>query len=175
MGLVSATAGIESARYEYELPRMRDDQVRVPGPAAPLPRKLSVFRFSTKYCDDEAGQYYYGYRYCSPVKGRWLSRDRIGQRFDINLYRYNYNAPIDFIDPNGLCGIQFGSLKIGWGNPNLVFNKESWMDLANGVAATLDGLIPFSDPFADLYQNVNIWSDEYKPLSDYEQDWAFSK
>jgi len=36
MGLVSATAGIESARYEYELPRMRDDQVRVPGPAAPL-------------------------------------------------------------------------------------------------------------------------------------------
>jgi len=49
------------------------------------------------------------------------------------------------------------------------------MDLANGVAATLDGLIQFSDPFADLYQNVNIWSDEYKPLSDYEQDWAFSK
>jgi hypothetical protein len=66
-------------------------------------------------------------------------------------------------------------LKIGWGNPNLEFNKESWMDLANGVAATLDGLIPFGDPFADLYQNVNIWSDEYKPLSDYKQDWAFSK
>jgi hypothetical protein len=59
-----------------------------------------------------------------------------------------------------LWGIQFGNFNIGYGNPNLAFNNDSWMDLANGAAATADGLIPFGDPFADLYQNGDIWSDD---------------
>ena len=42
------------------------------------------------------------------------------------------------------------------------------MDLANGAAATMDGLIPFFDPFADLYQNGDIWSDDYEPFADYD-------
>jgi len=28
-------------------------------------------------------------------------------------------------------------------------------------------LIPFGDPFADLYQNGDIWSDDNEGLSDY--------
>jgi hypothetical protein len=43
------------------------------------------------------------------------------------------------------------------------------MDLANGAAATADGLIPFGDPLADLYQNGDIWSDDNEGLSDYER------
>ena len=43
------------------------------------------------------------------------------------------------------------------------------MDLSNGAAATADQLIPFGDPFADLYQNGDIWSDDNEGLSDYEQ------
>jgi len=43
------------------------------------------------------------------------------------------------------------------------------LDLANGAAATADGLIPFGDPFADLYQNGDIWSDDNEGLSDYER------
>jgi RHS repeat-associated protein len=35
----------------------------------------NVYRFSTKYADDETGLVYYGYRYYSPGLGRWLSRD----------------------------------------------------------------------------------------------------
>jgi hypothetical protein len=36
------------------------------------------FRFSTKYCDEETGLVYYGYRYYQPTTGRWLNRDPIG-------------------------------------------------------------------------------------------------
>ena len=37
----------------------------------------NMYRFSTKYTDDETGLVYYGYRYYSPGLGRWLSRDPI--------------------------------------------------------------------------------------------------
>lgn len=93
----------------------------------------------------------------------------MGERFDRNLYRFTYNNPVNFVDPNGLWGIQFGDFNIGWGDPNLAFDNDSWMDLANGAAATADGLIPFGDPFADLYQNGDIWSDDNQGLSDYER------
>ena len=93
----------------------------------------------------------------------------MGERFDRNLCRFTYNNPVNFVDPNGLWGIQFGNFNIGWGNPNLAFDNDSWMDLANGAAATADGLIPFGDPFADLYHNGDIWSDDNEGLSDYDR------
>jgi RHS repeat-associated protein len=37
----------------------------------------NAFRFSTKCQDDETGLIYYGYRYYSPVLGRWIGRDPI--------------------------------------------------------------------------------------------------
>lgn len=44
----------------------------------------------------------------------WLNRDPIGEFADRNLYRFNYNCSLDFVDPNGLWGIQVGNVKIGW-------------------------------------------------------------
>jgi RHS repeat-associated protein len=38
------------------------------------------FRFSTKFTDDESGLVYYGRRYYSPSKGRFLGRDRAARR-----------------------------------------------------------------------------------------------
>jgi RHS repeat-associated protein len=37
--------------------------------------------------------------------GRWLSRDPLGEQKGVNLYNYVQNAPIDAIDPVGLCGM----------------------------------------------------------------------
>jgi hypothetical protein len=46
----------------------------------------------------------------------------MGERFDRNLYRFTYNNPVNFVDPNGLWGIQFGNFNIGWGDPTIAFS-----------------------------------------------------
>lgn len=66
--LVSATDGSNAAIYEYS---PFGETLRVTGALA----KVSPFRFSSKYLDEETGLYYYGYRYYGPQVGRWLSRD----------------------------------------------------------------------------------------------------
>ena len=49
-----------------------------------------------------AGLYYYGYRYYSPVLGRWLSRDPIGEDGGLNLYGFVGNEPVSLVDFLGL-------------------------------------------------------------------------
>src|SRR6266403_1857079 len=49
--------------------------LRATGPMA----KVSPFRFSTKYQDDETDLLYYGYRYYNASTGRWISRDPVGE------------------------------------------------------------------------------------------------
>jgi len=72
MGLVSASDGSVVAQYEYG---PFAEPLRATGPLA----AENLFRFSTKYTDPETGLVYYGYRYCNPPTGRWLSRDPIGE------------------------------------------------------------------------------------------------
>jgi RHS repeat-associated protein len=36
---------------------------------------VNPFRFSSKYTDPETGLLYYGFRYCQPETGSWLSPD----------------------------------------------------------------------------------------------------
>jgi len=88
------------ARYEY------DPYGNVVGPDTGLPgdpyTTTNPFRFSTKQWDDETGLGYWGYRYYSPTLGRWISRDPIGVRGDLSLYRYARNAPASLYDPLGL-------------------------------------------------------------------------
>lgn len=89
--------------------------------------------------------------------GRFLQSDPI--RFnagDVNLYRYVANNPINLSDPLGLWGIGFYSsdlssgFNIGVGNPTVAFTPDSLNDVGHAAQATVDGLLPFSDPFADL-------------------------
>lgn len=59
-------------------------------------------------------------------------------------------------DPLGLWGIGWGdgngnvSGNIGVGSPWLLFTPDSGMDVSMAAAATLDGIIPFADPYADM-------------------------
>ena len=48
--------------------------------SATTPATECSFGFSTKYTDEETGLCYYGYRYYSPVMGRWVNRDSIGEK-----------------------------------------------------------------------------------------------
>ena len=60
------------------------------------------FRFSTKFCDEETGLSYYGYRFYDPTKGRWMSRDPIGERGGKNLYVLLNNQSTIHVDYLGL-------------------------------------------------------------------------
>ena len=62
----------------------------------------------------------YGYRYYDPVRGRWLSRDPIGERGGLNLYGFVGNDGVNGVDPLGMIvldqvgpGPGFGSRAAG--------------------------------------------------------------
>jgi RHS repeat-associated protein len=63
---------------------------------------VNPFRFSTKFCDDEPGLYYYGHRYYHPHTGRWLSRDPLHEAGGLHLYGLCGNDQVDDVDPLGL-------------------------------------------------------------------------
>ena len=82
------------AQYEYG---PFGELIHASGPMA----KVNLFRFSTKFQDDETGFLYYGYRYYVPGMGRWLSRDPIAERGGMNLYGFVRNCSIEKIDTDG--------------------------------------------------------------------------
>jgi RHS repeat-associated protein len=91
--LATDTNGHEAATYRYT-------------PFGRLTTATGEFKsrylFSSKEYDDEVGLYYYGYRYYQPDRGRWLTRDPIGERGGQNLYLFVNNNPQWFVDPLGL-------------------------------------------------------------------------
>jgi RHS repeat-associated protein len=95
MGLCSMGDGTIGARYEYG---PFGEAIRVSGAGA----ENNPFRFSTKYCDDETGFYYYGYRLYNPSTGRWLNRDPIGEKGGLNLYGFMRNDSVNAVEQLGL-------------------------------------------------------------------------
>jgi RHS repeat-associated protein len=148
VALVSATTGDVTARYEYG---PFGEPIRISGPAA----SLNHFRFSTKRMDSTTDLDLFEYWAYRPTTGRWPNRDPLGEFADLNLYRFNYNSPINYFDPDGLWGIAFGNssgssyFNIGWGDPTFYFSPESWDDIGQASQAMLEGIIPFVDPFGD--------------------------
>lgn len=60
----------------------------------------------------------------------------MGERFDRNLYRFNYNDAVNFVDLNGLWGIAFGNnsgsfyFNFGWGAPSFYVSPGVVADTA---------------------------------------------
>jgi len=125
VSLIKASTGTVSASYEYDPfgnPLILTGEYAVQNP----------FRFSTKYVDQETGLLYYSYRYYNPQTGKWLSRDPLEEESGVNLYRFNDNDPISYVDPLGLQ-IRSDSRDPQQRRPP-VFDRNSpnW-DLANGA------------------------------------------
>jgi len=98
---VDSSSGTEVARYDYDAfgrefhssVTMADD---------------FVFRFSTKYTDNETGLVYYGYRFYNAELGRWINRDPIGEEGGLNLYGFVGNRTINRVD-------YLGNIEVGGG------------------------------------------------------------
>ncbi|MCH6257436.1 RHS repeat-associated core domain-containing protein [Puniceicoccaceae bacterium K14] len=60
-------------------------------------------RYSTQYTDKESGLVYYGFRFYDPTKGRFLTRDPIGEAGGANLYRFVGNDSVNRVDRWGLA------------------------------------------------------------------------
>ncbi|MDA8138944.1 MAG: RHS repeat-associated core domain-containing protein [Desulfobacteraceae bacterium] len=95
--VVEAGNGSIAAHYEYD---PYGNELRAVGPMA----GENEYRFSTKYYDSEVNLYYYGFRYYSPVVGRWISRDPKYESDGPNLYGFVHNNVINKIDLYGLWG-----------------------------------------------------------------------
>ncbi|GBC63464.1 hypothetical protein DENIS_4458 [Desulfonema ishimotonii] len=87
--------GVIVARYEYD---PFGNEIVAEGAGA----QGNPFRFSTKYLDAETGLVYYGFRYYSAELGRWISRDPIGEKGGLNLYRVVGNNSVNTFDILGM-------------------------------------------------------------------------
>ena len=97
-GLINGTDKSTSARYEYS---PFGELIRATG----LMAKANPFRFSTKYCDDESGLIYYGYRYYNSPQGRWIGRDPFDGRLNLRrLLRQLQGKQPSVNDPEFLPG-----------------------------------------------------------------------
>jgi RHS repeat-associated protein len=59
------------------------------------------YRFTGKERDEESGLNYHSLRYYAVGLGRWISADPAGARDGQNLYTYNRQNPVRFVDPAG--------------------------------------------------------------------------
>ncbi|HLF25359.1 MAG TPA: SpvB/TcaC N-terminal domain-containing protein [Anaerolineae bacterium] len=80
------------------------------------------YRYTGKEKDEETGLYYHGARYYACWLGRWTTSDPSGLSDGINLYRFNRNNPIRFLDPNGR-GVFDQMSNIAYGVGGAVSNK----------------------------------------------------
>jgi RHS repeat-associated protein len=108
-----------AARYEY------DPYGKLIGKWGRL-ADANRYRFSSKEYQPASGLYYYGYRFYEPNFGRWLNHDPLGEVGGVNLYGFNGNNPVNFVDPYGL---------LSWGdfNPGLLLSGQAWGQLAHNV------------------------------------------
>jgi RHS repeat-associated protein len=95
--------------------------------------KANPFRFSTKYCDEETGLVYYGYRYYQPLTAKWLTRDPIGEIGGINLTNFVFNYPTTFIDKLGLSVLSPSQKKCA--TTLFVSHNREAMDVSNELSS----------------------------------------
>jgi RHS repeat-associated protein len=99
----------------------------------------------------EFGYYYDGYgrvdvrlRSYEPGTGRWISQDPIGfAGEDLNLYRYTYNDPTNWVDPAGTKSL------LPWERGSKYYDKVDWF------------YVPPKNPsWADRHPEYDPWSEK---------------
>jgi len=81
--------------------------------------------------DKEIWLYYLRARYYNPIIGRFISRDPIDVRDDVNLYGYVGNGVVMFVDPSWTVKNLL---------PNLITIKDIWYDLSTNFILNMTGI-----------------------------------
>ncbi|HZM01521.1 MAG TPA: RHS repeat-associated core domain-containing protein [Candidatus Saccharimonadales bacterium] len=63
----------------------------------------TTFGFTGDFVHQKSGLYLTWFRALDSASGRWLSRDPLGEKINVNVYSYVGNNPINFKDLLGLC------------------------------------------------------------------------
>jgi RHS repeat-associated protein len=85
------------------------------------------YGFNSKMYQDEMGLnlYDYGARFYDPVVARWWSMDPLADISpDLTPYRYAFNNPLKFIDPNGMYESVYEMVEEAWNNTKPGENKR---------------------------------------------------
>ena len=107
------------------------------------------FGFAGGLQDSDTGLIRFGYRDYDPETGRWTARDPIGfAGGDTNLYGYVLGDPINFIDSNGLAGMDWL-----WG---AIYNATGGATVPQGV---VDAAAGFGDALSfGLTDKIRDWN-----------------
>ncbi len=104
--LINSGTGAVAATYRYDpYGKLISEMTDVNDPAA---SSACSMLWGQGYMDRETGLVYLDHRYLSPVQGRFISRDPIGETGGLNTSVYCYNDPLNFSDPSGFEAV-FGS------------------------------------------------------------------
>lgn len=117
------------------------------------------FRYSCEYSDEDLGLIYYNYRHYNPQDGRWISRELLGERESMNLYRFMVNSPSCWNDLLGLkriTGYQSdGSIITNMKHDfDAEFYKES-CHIEFIVNIELDGFDPSNEKHIELWNKLD--------------------
>ena len=100
--------------------------------------------------DTESGNDYFGARYYSSAMGRWMSPDAAGPNPNnpqaLNLYRYGFNNPLRFIDPDGLY------------EQDVHFDLTQALAYAAGYSGAQSMTIASADQGVDEDRDTNPWN-----------------
>ena len=107
------------------------------------------FGFAGGLQDSDTGLIRFGHRDYDPETGRWTARDPIGfAGGDTNLYGYVLGDPINFIDSNGLSGMDWL-----WG---AIYNATGGASVPQGV---VDAAAGFGDALSfGLTDKIRDWN-----------------
>ncbi|MDT8379657.1 MAG: RHS repeat-associated core domain-containing protein [Desulfotignum sp.] len=151
--MIDALDGAVKASYEYcpfgNVIRQSGDSV-----------DDNPFRFSTRYQDDETGLLYYGYRYYSPVTGRWINRDPLNEPGNVllrkklsnsmpsvcNPYEFCWNDPVNRLDPLGLFWF-----RQDWQTKSFVGRKNTIVPTGGRISRFIEYYVPAGYTFGQLH------------------------
>ncbi len=109
--------------------------------------------------------YYYKYRHYHPKLGRWPSRDPIQERGGVNLYKFCYNSPANYIDIKGetpwhvavaaVVAVSYGSYKAGESVGNFIVDVVDSFEEVEEVEEANEAFKDFAgDPCEKTLNNL---------------------